>query len=546
MGRLTTPWVRGAPLDRGEPLSRSVPKARGVDLLRVPVLGPFLRWKHARTTLQLVLLAAAAVVIMDGLFGPQLAPKNMAGVLPWVHWRGFVALALLVAGNLFCMACPFMLTRRPAKALFRAHGHWPRALRTKWLAVGLLLLFFWAYEAFDLWASPWLTAWLAITYFVAAFVIDAFFRGAAFCKYVCPIGHFHFVNSLASPVEVAVREPEICAQCRTRDCIVGRYEEPRALVPLGVGGNPEAPASEASGTSDTLETKSGEASDPDGPRRPRERGKLLQRGCELWLYQETKVGNMDCTFCMECIQACPYDNVGILGRSPARELWEDPLRAGVGRFSQRPDLAALALFLTFAAFMNAFGMVTPVYALEAWMGRVLGIASEPVILAILFLAGTVVIPSALVGLAAWASSRLSGSGTSVVREATLYGYALVPVGFGMWVAHYLFHFLVGGLAVIPLTQEYLADLGLPFLGSPQWTLGPVLPDAWLLPLELLFLELGLLVSLVVAYRIAVREVGAGPRAFRAFLPWGLLALLLSGAGIWLLMQPMEMRGTVMG
>ena len=38
------------------------------------------------------------------------------------------------------------------------------------------------------------------------------------------------------------------------------------------------------------------------------------------------------------------------------------------RFSRRPDLAALALFLTFAAFMNALGMVTPVYALEAWLG----------------------------------------------------------------------------------------------------------------------------------------------------------------------------------
>jgi ferredoxin len=477
-------------------------------------VGPFLRWRHSRTALQLILLAVAVLVILDGFWGPQLAPKNLAGILPWVHWRGLVALALLAFGNLFCMACPFMLTRRLAKKLLPARRHWPRVLRLKWLALILLFVFLWAYEAFDLWASPLLTAWLALSYFAAAFVIDGFFRGAPFCKHVCPIGQFHFVNSLASPFEVAIRDPDVCANCRTRDCIVGRYENPRGQDQGGT------------------------------PLRPRERGKLLQNGCELWLYQETKAGNMDCTFCMECIQACPYENVGVLARAPAKELWEDPRRAGVGRFSLRPDLAALAVLLTFAAFMNAFGMVTPVYAAEAWIGRALGTGSEPLILGILFLAGMVLLPVLLVTAAAKASSLLSASGRTPVQEATVYAYALVPVGFGMWIAHYLFHFLTGGMAIVPAVQEYLADLGFPLPGAPAWTLGPMIPDSWLLPLELLFLELGLLVSLVVAYRLGERERGPGTPAIRAALPWGLLALALSLAGVWLLLQPMEMRGTL--
>jgi ferredoxin len=409
-----------------------------------------------------------------------------------------------------------MLPRRLAKKLFSATNHWPKALRTKWLALILLFVFLWAYEAFDLWASPLLTAWLALAYFAAAFVIDAFFRGAAFCKHICPIGQFHFVNSLASPFEVAIREPEVCSSCRTRDCIVGRYEEPRGLD---------------SGT-EAL--------------RPNQRGKLLQNGCELWLYQEAKVGNMDCTFCMECIHACPHDNVGILTRSPAQELWMDPNRAGVGRFSRRPDLAALVVFLTFAAFMNAFGMVTPVYALEAWMARVTGIRSEPVLIGLLFLVGMLILPTLLVGAAAKLSAVLSGSGRSVIQEGTRYAYALVPLGFGMWAAHYLFHFLVGGLTIVPLAQEYLSFLGFSFQGSPSWALGPLVPEQFLFPIELFFLELGLIVSLVVVFRIALREVGPGTRALRASAPWALLALVLSLSGAWLLLQPMEMRGTFMG
>ena len=504
-------WRHGGPF-----LTSSASRASARDLLRAPFLGPFLRWRHSRTVLQLLFLGIALLVVVDGFWGPQLAPKNMAGVLPWVHWRGFVALALLLAGNLFCMACPFMLPRRLAKKLLPAARHWPKALRTKWLALILLFLFLWTYEAFDLWSSPLLTAWLALAYFAVAFVVDGIFRGAAFCKHVCPIGQFHFVNSLVSPLEIAVRAPEVCASCRTRDCIAGRYEHPRGLD---------------QGTTAL---------------RPHERGKLLQSGCELWLYQETKAGNMDCTFCMECIHACPHDNVGILTRAPAQELWEDPLRAGVGRFSQRPDLAALALFLTFAAFLNAFGMVTPVYALEEWMGRALGTTSEPLVVGVLFLSGMVVLPALLVWCVAKASATLSGSGQTVLREATRYGYALVPLGFGMWIAHYIFHFLTGGLAIVPLAQEYLAFLGLPLGTAPSWALGPMVPESWLLPVELVFLELGLLTSLVVIHRIAVREVGPGSRAQKASVPWALLALFLSFAGAWLLLQPMEMRGTFMG
>src|SRR5262249_49011998 len=68
------------------------------DLLRVPLLGRFLKWRHARLCLQLPMLLLAGVVIFDGLRGPQVGAMNLAGVLPWVHWRGLLVLGLLAAG----------------------------------------------------------------------------------------------------------------------------------------------------------------------------------------------------------------------------------------------------------------------------------------------------------------------------------------------------------------------------------------------------------------------------------------------------------------
>ena len=49
-----------------------------------------------------------------------------------------------------------------------------------------------------------LTAWLILAYFLTVLVVDGFFKHAAFCKFVCPIGQFNFVASTLSPFEVKV------------------------------------------------------------------------------------------------------------------------------------------------------------------------------------------------------------------------------------------------------------------------------------------------------------------------------------------------------
>src|SRR5262249_28841137 len=148
------------------------------DLLLVPVIGPLLRWRHVRTFVQLPLLLLSVIMVLHGLFGPTLAPKNLATTLTWLHFRGLLVLVLLCAGNFFCLACPFMLVRDAARRFFRPVLAWPRPLRNKWLSVGLFILILFLYELFDLWSSPWWTAWLIISYFVLALVIDGFFKHA--------------------------------------------------------------------------------------------------------------------------------------------------------------------------------------------------------------------------------------------------------------------------------------------------------------------------------------------------------------------------------
>jgi cytochrome c oxidase assembly factor CtaG/polyferredoxin len=472
---------------------RARPGEAPFDLLAIPLLGRFLRWRYARPALQVPLLLLAIVLIGDGLAGPQEAPMNLAGVLPWIHWRGLVIVGLLAVGNVFCLACPFMLPRTLARRWLPADRSWPWFLRSKWPAIALLVLFLWGYEAFALWDSPWLTAWIAIGYFVAAFLIDGLFRGASFCKYVCPIGQFHFVQSLVSPVEVKVIDPEKCRTCTTRDCIRGNDQD---------------------------------------------------RGCELHLFGPRKSSNMDCTFCLDCVHACPQDNIGLLTTVPGAELTRDPSRSGIGKFSRRPDLAVLVLILVFGAFVNAAGMVAPVVAWQDRLTASLGLSSPVPVTSAIYLVGLIAVPVLLVGLAGSVSRRWSGDPGRWLESTCRYCFALVPLGFAMWFAHYLLHFLTSAGTVIPVTQRLVNDLG-GNLGEPAWSWCCCLPVAgWLLRLEIVALQLGMLLSLYLAWRIAESRHSGGWTALRAFLPWAVLVLVLFVFGIWIVFQPMQMRGTL--
>lgn len=469
------------------------------DLLKLPLVGTFLKWRHSRTVLQIPVLAVSLVMIAQGLFGPSLSPKNLATVLSWVHFRGVLVLVLLLAGNFFCMACPFMLARNVMRKFIRPRFNWPRALRNKWIPAILFALILFSYELFSLWSSPWLTAWVIVGYFAAVLVVDGLFKHGAFCKFVCPIGQFNFVAATVSPTEVAVRDQGVCDGCATKDCIRGRRTPEKELV-------------------------------------------ILQRGCELALFQPAKVGNMDCTYCLDCVHACPHDNVGILSRMPGDELTIDPQRSGVGFFSRRRDIAAAIVVFCFGALMNAFGMVSPVYAVETWLGRVLHLQQEAPILGLIFAFFLVVEPAVLLGSAAWATRALAGVKQAVVPLAVRYTYALVPMGFGMWLAHYGFHFFTGLYTIVPVTQNFFADLGWPILGDPKWTLVG-LPKDVVQPIEFGFLLLGFAGSLMVAWRMAEQDAEEHP--VRAFVPWAVVCVILLAASAWLMTQPMDMRATMM-
>jgi hypothetical protein len=172
------------------------------------------------------------------------------------------------------------------------------------------------------------------------------------------------------------------------------------------------------------------------------------------------------------------------------------------------------------------------------------LAMEGVTLALIFVVGGIVIPFG----AAWIAGQLSRLALPAARRHDVrhtvaqFAPAFIPLGMGVWAAHYGFHFLVGFFSVIPAFQAFLLDHRVGLLGDPNWTLGGM-PNLELIGgVQVILMMGGYAISLWIAQKIALRLYKR--QAMTGLLPFALLLTLMLLAGLWLFSQPMEMRGTI--
>jgi hypothetical protein len=153
-------------------------------------------------------------------------------------------------------------------------------------------------------------------------------------------------------------------------------------------------------------------------------------------------------------------------------------------------------------------MISPVMAWEhSWHGR-LGQHAMPLIVAVFVFTGAVIVP-ALAVLACGLLNRHSADNTRRFVST------LAPLGFAMWAAH-LFYHLAGSWGIAPIE-----------------------------PIQILVLDAGLLLTLYLIWRVARQSAPGRGRAAWLLTPWAVLASGLYGAGVWILLQPMQMRGMMM-
>ena len=412
---------------------------------------------------QIFFLIASLFLIATGLWGEQFAPKNVTTLFVWVHYRGFLVISLLLWGNFFCMSCPFVFMRNIMRVLIAPKFLWPKQFQNKWGALILFIAVLFSYEYFSLWSSPFKTAILIILLFMGALITDLLFKKASFCKYLCPIGQFNFLASTLSPKVVKAKSLPTFDACTTHDCL---------------------------------------------------RGNSTQRGCELHLFIPKKVGNLDCTFCMDCVKACPHNNIVLSNTLPSEELWQETHRSGIGDISKRKDVLALIIIFTFGGLLNAFSMISAASIVKE---KLHFLNNHFLILSLLFVFFLVFLPFLLIG--------LPNTFTKTKNQHLI--HSLLPLGFSIWIAHYSFHLLTGLLTFVPLFINI--QMPIKYMGLPLSVVQPI---------QVGFLFIGFLGSVTI---LVMKEKKKSLQAL-----WICSFLSITSIALWILMMPMEMRGTFIG
>ncbi|MBI3600288.1 MAG: 4Fe-4S binding protein [Nitrospinae bacterium] len=279
------------------------------DLLKIKILKSLIKIRPFQFTLQILPVFLFALVILSGLFGSQIPGRNLATVLTWTIWWAGIIFLILFSGASWCLVCPWMAVGNWIQRMsFWRKNDKPFGLGSRWkgsLELGALsfelksrypaVIFFFIVSALELGIfitySPLYTAYLSFLILFLAVITALIWDKNIFCRYICFVGAIIGMYSNLSPIEVRSRNKDVCAGCKTKDCINGNSNG---------------------------------------------------YGCPIFEYPGGMDKNTNCILCTECIKTCPHDNMTVNIRPFLSDLTTGSRVKGQG---SRMDEAILSLTL---------------------------------------------------------------------------------------------------------------------------------------------------------------------------------------------------------
>jgi hypothetical protein len=451
-----------------------------LDLLALPRLARVLTSPLLKPALQLPVLVMTGAVVFLGLADIQDPGANVAPRLTWTIWWAGVIFTLVVAGRVWCVACPFGALNEWTAQATGAWRRLPRTFRNVWWATAAFMLLTWADELLGVVRRPAVTAWIVITIAAAAVAVGLRYERRSFCRHLCPIGGLLGLYAMTAPLELRAKSHAVCRAHREKTCYRGTAEA---------------------------------------------------SGCQMFEFPHTLDRNNYCTFCLECARGCAHDNLALRVRTFGRDLWASGRRV--------LDEAYLAVMLVGLTLILTARMLP---AWPGWMaalgGRLPAVALES---AVLLLGSLVAAPLLLLGAAALANRLAGGAGVGVRQTFVGFAYMFVPVALALHLAHNLSHLLLEGPAIVPAVQRAVSLYTPWTIGEPDWHIGALAGAPVVSVLQILVILGFFVVSLVAGHRLSLSVYVDRHVASRAVVPFVLLSLLFMVAGIVLLGQPMAMR-----
>jgi len=468
------------------------PGGEALDLLRVQWLRRLLTSRALQPSLQIPLLALMAVVVLLGFYDVQDGGTNLATKLTWTIWWAGIIFTFVLAGRVWCLACPFGALNEWTARLAAPLRRLPKPFRNLWWATGMFVLLTWADEQLGVVRSPLVTAWIVLFFAAAAVAVGLFYERRSFCRHLCPIGGLIGIYSMTAPLELRAKSGGVCTTDPDKSCYRG---------------GPES------------------------------------RGCPMFEFPASMDRNNYCNLCGECVTSCSRDNLVLRLRALGKDLWASGRRV-LDEAYLAVALVGLTLLVT-AQMLSAWPGWT--WALSGALPHWVRATLKPVtylglVESALLLGGSLVVLPLLVLCVAVVADRQAGAHAIGVRRTfVLFSYMFIPVGLAIHLAHNLSHLLTEGGGIVPGVQRAVALYTPWSLGEPDWQQAPLAPEAVVALLQVAIIVGFFVLSLVAGHRLSGSAYADPRAASRAFVPMAVLSCVFTVGAIVLLNLPMGMR-----
>lgn len=467
-------------------------RLRKVNFLNYAPLNSLLKSRWYPLIFVLPTMIVFGIIIVQLFLGSVETSNNFGSVMVWIFLWPLLPILFLLFGRFWCSVCPMSRVSDEVQKKVGMNKKVPKFLQKYgvWIIIIAFLIITWSDIVFGLVESPTNTGYLLLFVFAGVVLMGAVFEKRAWCRYLCFLGGLSSNYSMSSALELRT-DSNICKTCKDPACY---------------------------------------------------KGTAKVEGCSMFEYPRTMDSNRFCNLCSNCIKTCPHDAIKITPRPPTSELW----------FIRKPRFedSFLATALIGIVVSQTIVMLEVWEPFMAWFENTTGITDFTIAWTVIF-AGAMLIPVVLMLASSFISTLipekigLPGMIPDQTAEVNLaaevnvektilsnfvrYGYALIPLGLGIHLAHNAKHFLGEGLSAIYTSASLV---GMNLTGDLS-----ILNMPTIQVIQYILTLLGVLGSVYTAHRIS----GNNPGLKASVMPYILLILMFGVIALWMYSVPMAAR-----
>ena len=403
-----------------------------------------------------------SLILATLFFGPPDAEKNLGIVLCWYIGWPLLIISFFFLPRFWCSICPLSAPGKLLQKVLHPARRLPVSITnySGWITAVFCLVVFWAEIVFNAYDSPMLTGGILLTIASGALFFSMFFERYSWCRYVCPLGALNAIFSMPSILELRANRELCLNQCRDYVCF---------------------------------------------------RDTATSRGCPMFRHPFLVDNNKDCILCGRCIRNCGLRSIELNLRIAPRELWS----------LQNVKLSDNFLIIALGAIYFPMVLHQEFLGQAERLGRHLpgGSALRTVVASSMLFWGVIAVGWGAYMLFCVLQSAVLKKKTGKV--ASLFGYGLLPLVLGGYLAYYADMFISRAWQIVP---NLLALFGIG-LGMKTFRLLPPAVTATFLNIVILG---GMLASGYATSKICRRLEGEKLKFAHLLLP--LLTILGFGIG----------------